>query len=69
MPDIQKIELERDNTVGVHEIKDRTRLEPAEPAPPGPDRAEAEKQRLEEQQRKHRDKEDFERATTPFPGG
>jgi hypothetical protein len=69
MPDIQKIELERDNTAGVHEVKDRTRLEPVEPAPPGSEKAEAEKQRLDEQKRKYQDKEDFERATTPFPGG
>ena len=62
MPEIKRVELERDNDQGVHEVKQGERLEPVEPAPPGSDKAEKDK-------RERRDKEEFERATTPFPGG
>ncbi len=62
MPDIKRVELERDNDQGVHEVKQGERLEPVEPAPPGSDKAETDK-------RKRQEKEEFERATTPFPGG
>jgi hypothetical protein len=64
MPEIQRITLERDNDAGVHEVKDRTRLEPVDPAPPG-----SEKDRLEDEKRKQKQREELERATTPFPGG
>jgi hypothetical protein len=66
MPEIQRIELERDNDAGVHEVKDRTRLDPVDPAPPKP----GQKDRLEDESEETRKrKEEFERATTPFPGG
>jgi hypothetical protein len=64
MAEIQRITLERENDAGVHEIKDRTRLEPVDPAPPG-----SEKDRLEDEKLKKKQKEEFDRATTPFPGG
>ncbi len=62
MPEIKRVELERDNDQGVPEVKQGERLEPVEPAPPGSDEAEKDK-------RTRRDKDEFERATTPFPGG
>jgi hypothetical protein len=59
MPYIHRIELERSNDNGVHEVKGGERMEPVEPLP----------ETSKDESRKKQDKEDFERATTPFPGG
>jgi hypothetical protein len=63
MPEIQKIELERDNDAGVHEVKQGERLEPVEPGAGKNPQADL------DEQRKKKEKEEFERATTPIPGG
>lgn len=68
MPEIKRIELERDNDQGVHEVKEGERLEPVEPAPPESSQPRCQEDRTPEHEPPH-DKEEFERATTPFPGG
>lgn len=66
MPEIKRIELERDNDLGVHEVKEGERLEPVEPAPEkGPEKA----PKKQESGKPEAEKEEFERATTPFPSG
>ena len=108
MPAINRIQLERDNDTGVHEVRSGERLEPAEPEPPGtqpapnreppaderpqkrdekrdekrdapgretpPRRAQSRDQPLrpvpvEDEAVERHDKDEFERATTHFPGG
>lgn len=69
MPEIKRIELERENDEGVHEVSKGERLEPVEPAPPEPAPHEPAPHRSENDRKRKRDEEDFERATTPFPGG
>jgi hypothetical protein len=66
MPEIKRVELERDNDQGVHEVKKGERLEPVDPAPPAPEKDRAGKHT---ERRRKKDEEEFERATTPFPGG
>jgi hypothetical protein len=63
MPEIKRVELERDTDQGVHEVKEGERLDPVDPAPPhgAKDHPGKDKRR--------KDDEEFERATTPFPGG
>lgn len=95
MPEIKRVELERENDEGVHEVKQGERLEPVEPAPPESSqlRTEGERkpgrdpqeprsdpqrdikrdppddpQHAPRQDPPH-DKDEFERATTSFPGG
>jgi hypothetical protein len=98
MPEIKRVELERENDEGVHEVKQGERLEPVEPAPPEssqlrteddhkpvrdprepqPDPSEPPRDiqrdpkddpRHAPQQDPPHDKDEFERATTSFPGG
>lgn len=84
MPAINRIQLERDNDTGVHEVKSGERLEPAEPEPgtekepPADERPQRRDEKREAPAREtpprrsqsgEGDQEEFERATTPFPGG
>ena len=62
MPEIKRVELERDTDQGVHEVKEGERLDPVDPAPP-----QSANHPGKDKRRKH--DEEFERATTPFPGG
>ena len=58
MPDIQRVELERENDTGVTVKKGE---HPAIDLEPADESAEAKRRRKE--------KEELEKATTPFPGG
>jgi hypothetical protein len=69
MPEIKRVELERENDEGVHEVSKGERLEPVEPAPPDHLPAEQSKGRREKDRGAQHDGDEFERATTPFPGG
>jgi hypothetical protein len=67
MPEIKRVELERDTDQGVHEVKEGERLDPVDPVPPQSTKDSAKGHPGKDKRRK--DDEEFERATTPFPGG
>jgi hypothetical protein len=69
MPEIKRVELERENDDGVHEVSKGERLDPVDPAPPELLPAEQSQRRREKDRGAQHDGDELERGTTPFPGG